>query len=128
MKGRMVKLNVLVAAILGIALAVGESIRRFGTDFLSPFVLDDFIMCALLVLGAWRAYRSSFTDLRLLLLAWSFSCGMLYLSFFSNLERYLGNPPSSGISAPVWVVLIFAAFATSLVGAVHTLRATKAGK
>ena len=121
----MVKLNVFLAATLGIALAVGESIRRFGTEFWSPFVLDDFIMGSLLVLGAWRAFSSAFADLRLLLLAWSFTSGMLYLSFFSNFQRYMDNPQGSGISAPVWVILIFIAFATSIVGAVHTLRAMK---
>src|SRR5688572_10931404 len=110
----MVKLNVVLALVLGIALAVGESIRRFGTEFWSPFVVDDYIMCILLSLGAWRAYRSNFTDLRLLLAGWSFTCGMLYLSFFSNLERYMADPPNSGISAPIWVVLIFTAFVTSL--------------
>ena len=124
----MVKLNVVLAVVLGIALAVGESIRRFGTEFWSPFVVDDYIMCILLSLGAWRAYRSTFTDLRLLLAGWSFACGMLYLSFFSNLERYMANPPNSGISAPIWVVLIFIAFVTSLVGASHTLRAMRVGK
>ena len=124
----MVKLNVILAVVLGIALAVGETIRRFGTEFWSPFVLDDYIMCMLLTLGAWRAYRSAFTDLRLLLAGWSFTCGMLYLSFFSNLERYMANPPDAGISAPIWVFLILTAFVTSFVGAFHTLRAMRVGK
>jgi hypothetical protein len=121
----MIKLNVFLALVLGIALAVGESIRRFGTAFWSPFVLDDYLMCMLLGLGAWRAYRSTFTDLKLLLAAWSFTSGMLYLSFFSNLERYMANAPGSGISAPIWVALIFAAFITALVGAGHTLSAMR---
>lgn len=78
----MLKLNTGVAVTLGIALAVGESVRRLGTEFFLPFLLDDYIMCALLVLGAWRAHRSYFKDLRLLLAGWCFTCGMLYLSFF----------------------------------------------
>ena len=123
--GLMIKLNVVIAAVLGIALAVGESIRRFGTDSWPPFVVDDYIMCILLCLGAWRAYRSTFTDLRLLLAGWSFTSGMLYLSFFANLERYMTNAPDSGISSPIWVLLIFIAFVTSLLGAFHTLRAMK---
>ena len=91
-------------------------------------MVDDYIMCVLLSLGAWRAYTSAFTDLRLLLAGWSFTCGMLYLSFFSNLDRYMANTPDSGISAPIWVVLIFAAFVTSILGAFHTLRAMRAAR
>lgn len=121
----MLKLNTVSAVILGIALAVGESIRRFGTEFYLPFFLDDYLMCALLILGAWHAHRSSFKDLRFLLAGWSFTCGMLYLSFFANLERYMNNPLSSGISAPIWVILIFTAFATSILGALTTLRAIR---
>ena len=60
----MLKLNTAAAAIMGIALAVGESIRRFGTEFFLPFFLDDYIMCALLIFGAWRAHRSSYYDLK----------------------------------------------------------------
>ena len=121
----MLKLNTVVAVILGIALAVGESIRRFGTEFFLPFLLDDYIMCVLLILGAWRAHRSSFKDLMFLLAGWSFTCGMLYLSFFANLEKYMSDPSSPGISAPIWVILIFTAFATSILGALATLRAMR---
>lgn len=121
----MLKLNVAVAVILGLALAGGETIRRTGTEFFLPFLLDDYIMCALLILGAGRAYRSSFKDLRFLLAGWSFTCGMLYLSFFANLEKYLTNPSGLGISAPVWVILIFIAFATSTLGALVTLHAMR---
>ena len=121
----MLKLNTVVAVILGIALAVGESIRRFGTEFFLPFLLDDYIMCVLLILGAWHTHRSAFKDLRFLLAGWSFTCGMLYLSFFANLEKYMNNPSSPGISAPIWVILIFTAFATSVFGAIATLRAMR---
>ena len=121
----MLQLNAVAATILGIALAIGESIRRFGTELFLPFFLDDYVMCALLIFGAWRAYRSSFKDLRFLLTAWSFTCGMLYLSFFANLEKYLDNPSTPGISAPIWVILIFTAFATSIVGALATLGAMR---
>ena len=121
----MLKLNTVVAVILGIALAVGESIRRFGTELFYPFFLDDYLMCVLLIFGAWRAHRSCFKDLSFLLAGWSFTCGMLYLSFFGNLEKYMNNPSSSGISAPIWVILIFTAFATSIFGALATLRAMR---
>ena len=121
----MLKLNAVAAVILGFGLAVGESIRRFGTEFFYPFFLDDYIMCVLLIFGAWRAYRSCFKDLRFLLAGWAFTCGMLYLSFFGNLEKYMSNPSSSGISAPIWVILIFTAFATSIFGALAILRAMR---
>ena len=121
----MLKLNTILAVILGIALAVGESVRRFGAEFFLPFLLDDYIMCVLLTLGAWRAHRSSFKDLSLLITGWSFTCGMLYLSFFANLEKYMVNPSSPGISAPIWVALIFMAFVTSIFGVLSALRAIR---
>lgn len=121
----MLKLNVVVAVILGIALAVGESVRRFGTEYFLPFLLDDYIMCVLLIFGAWSAHRSIFSDLRFLLVGWSFTLGMLYLSFFGNLDKYMNNPTSPGISAPIWVTLIFIAFVTSILGTLATLRAMR---
>lgn len=121
----MSKLNTVAAAILGIALAVGESVRRYDTQYFLPFFLDDYIMCALLMFGPWRANRSSFNDLRFLLAGWAFTCGMLYLSFFANLEKYMDNPSSPGISAPIWVILIFTAFAVSVLGVLATLRAMR---
>ena len=121
----MLKLNAVLAVILGLALAVGESIRRFDTQFFLPFLLDDYIMCGLLTLGAWRAHRSSYKDLSFLMAGWSFTCGMLYLSFFANLEKYMINPSSSGISSPVWVILIFTAFVTSIFGTLSTLIALR---
>lgn len=119
----MLKLNVVAAVILGIALASGDTIRRFGTEFFLPFLIDDYVACVLLIAGAWAAYRSSFKNLSLLLAGWCFTCGMLYLSFFANVERYMANPSSPGISAPIWVILIFIAFVASILGALATLHA-----
>jgi drug/metabolite transporter (DMT)-like permease len=118
-------LNAALAAILGVALAVGETVRRSGTASWWPFVVDDYLMAALLLAGAWRAHRSAYADLRVLLAAWAFCCGMLYLSFFSNLQRQLASAAETGISSPVWVVLIGVALATAIVGATLTLRAMR---
>lgn len=118
----MKKLNILAAVLVAIGLAAGETIRRSGTDFFLPFFLDDYIMAALLIYGAWMANRSEFCDLRALLVAWSFTCGQLYLSFFVNLQRYMENSVNPGISAPVWVVLICIAFLTSIFGVLCTIK------
>lgn len=115
-------LNILAAILVATGLAVGETIRRGGTDFYLPLFVDDYIMAALLIVGAWVAYRSTFSDLRFLLLAWAFTCGQLYLSFFLNLQKYMANSEDPGISSPVWVILIFIAFFVSIIGAFETIR------
>jgi hypothetical protein len=83
-----------LAVLLGIALPAGETIRKWGTDFFLPLFVDDFIMGALLIAGAWQARRTDFRAPRFLLTAWAFSSGMLFLSFFGNLERLVQQAPT----------------------------------
>lgn len=121
-------LNILAAILVAIGLAGGETIRRSGTEFYLPFFVDDYIMAAVLIIGAWVAYRSKFADLSFLLLAWAYTCGQLYLSFFVNLQRYMANSENPGISSPIWVTLIFVAFFVSIIGTLGTLRQTRSPK
>ena len=62
-----------------------------------PFILDDFVIGAMLLWGAWAVRRSSRTGRPILVAAWGVACGMGYPSFFSELVR-LGEPDPSGVA------------------------------
>src|SRR5688572_30620698 len=107
------KLNLALAVVLGVSLPLGETIRRWGTDFFLPTFLDDYLMgdfCSLELGTRIKMQR----ELSFLLVAWAFSCGMLYLSFFGNLDRYLNQSQGSSISSAFWVGLILLAFISAI--------------
>jgi hypothetical protein len=123
-------LNLVLAAILGVSLPVGETVRRWGTEFFLPLFLDDYLMGAMLLIGAWITYRNPGRT-SFLIVAWAFSCGMLYSSFFGNLDRFLNEAQGSELSSPFWVGLIFLAFMTTVLGLMLTVydrTAPKEGK
>ena len=82
--------------------------------------LDDYLMGELLIFGAWHTNKNA-KELCFLLVAWAFSCGMLYLSFFGNLDRYLNQSQGSSISSAFWVGLILLAFISAIFGLLLTL-------
>lgn len=95
-----------LAIILGVLTPLAETIRRWHQlnqlRYL-PFWLDDYILGALLLYGAWRTGRDVRGGQRFLAAAWGFTCGMAYASFFFQLEHLHDDPaPISG----VWVAVI----------------------
>ena len=117
---KMRKLNLALATVLGVSLPLCETVRRWGTDFFLPMFLDDYLMGGMLLFGAWCTYKNT-KELSFLLVAWAFTCGMLYLSFFGNLDRYLNQSQSAGISSAFWVSLILLAFVSAILGLALTL-------
>ena len=111
-----------LAIVYGIALPVLETIRRAKQlgdwSALSTWV-DDYLIGAFLLAGAWLTSRGRHHNARYLAAAWGFACGIAYGSFFGQLHR-LDQPDPSGV--PVhWVVTIkgvgFALAIAALVGA-----------
>ena len=75
-----------LAYVFGIATPFAEVIRRWGTwwDY-PPNFLDDIILGALLIAGAWLSRNpSSQRGRSLLCAAWGFACGILYGSVFGH--------------------------------------------
>jgi hypothetical protein len=66
------KPNLTLAILLGISLPLGETIRRWGTNFLDPRFFDDYILGGSLLFGAWRMYTKS-NKFGVLLIAWIIS-------------------------------------------------------
>ena len=83
-----------LAIIFGVLLPLGETIRRWGTG--GPWYLwvDDYLIGAFLLYGAWRSGRNVREGQPFLAAAWSFTCGLGYASFFGHLEHI--NEPDRG--------------------------------
>lgn len=96
-----------VAIVLGILTPLAETIRRWhqlGQLQYLPFWLDDYILGAFLLYGAYRAGKDAKTGRPFLAAAWGFVCGMGYASFFSQLTQLHENDPAPIPS--VWVAVI----------------------
>jgi hypothetical protein len=113
-----------LAWIFGIGTPLVETIRRWGTwlEF-PPATLDDYLLGALLIAGAWASgQRKPFGD-RLLAAAWGFTCGMGYSSVFMQQRAYqLGMEDPAPI--PTFWVFVIKAVGTTLaaVALVVTIR------
>jgi hypothetical protein len=96
-----------LALTFGVLLPIVETIRRWhqlGDIRVWPAWLDDILLGACLLYGAWRTAQDTETGRPWLAAAWGISCGMAYTSFFGQLVR-LDQPDPSSIPA-VWVVAI----------------------
>ena len=69
-----------------------------------PAFLDDFLIGAFLLYGAWRCSRDRINRRIVLAAAWAFACGLGYASFFTHIRR-LEAPDPAGIP-DVWVATI----------------------
>jgi len=112
-----------LATFLGIVTPVLETVRRWHTwQDLPSALFDDYILGGLLLYGAWRVGRDASTGQKFLAAAWGFALGMVYSSFFWQLEQMrIGTidpaPISSGWVAGIkgtGFVLVIIGFITSL--------------
>jgi hypothetical protein len=94
-----------LALVFGVLLPIVETIRRWQQlgDIRSwPAWLDDFVLSACLLYGAWRVARNSEAGRPWLAAAWGITCGMAYTSFFGQLIRI--DEPDPGPLPTAWVV------------------------
>ena len=109
------------AALLGLSLMIGETIRSWGQGRNLLFVFDDFLIGIPLVVtavlmrnpspGRWCAFAASFAA----------TAGMLYGSFFGKLVD-LSSPADSNIEIRLLTALIGVAFVSALVGLITSIR------
>lgn len=109
-----------LAVALALALMVGELWRSWGADRELISVVDDQIMGALLLAGAWVMKRDTVRARALFASAWGFNAGLLCSSFVVKLvapeKTNAGN-----WNMLVVTVLVGLAFATSVVGMVGSV-------
>ena len=119
----MIKLSRYLAIFLGIITPLLETVRRWSTWQQNPAAFfDDYIIGGLLLYGAWRVGRDARGGQKFLTAGWGFALGMIYSSFFWQLEQNrLGSVDPAPVSGD-WVlcikgigfILIITGFITSL--------------
>ncbi|RGP42102.1 hypothetical protein BPTFM16_02413 [Altererythrobacter insulae] len=104
-----------LGAALALSLMIGELIRSWGVGRPIMFVLDDFFMGGLLLVGAILMAIPTLTRWAVFVAGWEACAGMLYGSFFGKVF----DPASSNsgnLDLGFLTALIGVAFVISLVG------------
>lgn len=105
----------IAAVILAIGLAGGETWRSWGAGRPFIFVIDDFIMAALLIAGAVAVAKDTFARRAFFAAAWGYTAGQLYSSFFSKIVHPdQANAGNWNLDMLTW--LLGVAFITSVIG------------
>ena len=123
----MIRLIRALAITLALSLMMGEAARSWGVGRPAYAWLDDQIMGAMLLAGAWLASRPTPARLAFLAAAWGVNAGMLYGSFFGKLVEPARAQPGN-FDLDLLTALIGLAFVTSLVGLLLTVRAAQAAR
>lgn len=115
-----------LALLVGIITLLSEVARR-RQQMLDPAAvllwIDDILLAAFLLYGAWRVARDYQRGRPVLAAAWGFMCGMAFYSFFEQLQHLAAPDPSD--AAPLWVVVVKGvALVLGIVGMVAALRAS----
>jgi hypothetical protein len=113
-----------LAVVLGVLAPLGETIRRWNNwhEF-PPAIIDDYLMGALLLWGAWSARQHSSNGRALLATAWGFTCGLGYYSFFEQIRRSAAGEIDPAPIPSMWVAVIKGlGLALAVLGLIATLR------
>ena len=112
------------ALCLGVILPLIETVRRFhqlGDLSVWPMWLDDWLIGAFLLYGAWQTKKNVLHGQPFLTAALGFACAMAYTSFFFQLAN-LGQPDPSGVSPVVVVTIKGIGFALCIVALLAAFR------
>lgn len=117
------RFEVAAAFVLGILLPVLETARRgighWAVEFTTMF--EDYFAGALLLIGAWAAYRKQSWGSIFLVLAWGYFAGLISSSFWGQLEETLRHTASEPNNMLV-VVVKFLLWSTCVVSLVLSFR------
>ncbi len=110
----------LLAVLLALSLMVGEAWRSWGAGRPAYAWLDDQIMGAMLLAGAWAMARDTLARRAFFAAGWGVNAGMLYGSFFGKLfEPARTNAGNFDLVLLTWLVGL--AFAVSIAGMILTI-------
>lgn len=110
----------LLAVLLALSLMVGEAWRSWGSGRPAYAWLDDQIMGAMLLAGAWSMARDTLARRAFFAAGWGVNAGMLYGSFFGKLfEPERTNAGNFDLAVLTWLVGL--AFAVSIAGMILTI-------
>ena len=110
----------ILAAIQALSLILGETYRSWGAGRHIAFVVDDYWMGALLLLGAWLMRRDTFRNRALFAAGWGVCAGMLYGSFFGKLVEPSSSNPGN-FDMGLLTGLLGLAFFVAVAGMIATI-------
>ena len=117
------RFEVAAAFVMGVLLPLLETARRgishWAIDFTTMF--EDYLAGALLLIGAWAAYRARPWGPAFLLLAWASFSGLMSSSFLSQLEETFRQTASEPNNLLV-VVVKFVLWSTCIISLVLSFR------
>ena len=96
-----------LAIFIGVLAPLLDTIRRWHTwTEWPPAMLDDYLLGALLLFGAWRVGKDPIEGQRFLSAAWGVALGMVVLSFFGQIDAMrLGKTDPAPVSTE-WVAVV----------------------
>ena len=81
------KINLIVATLYSIILAIVETILNWGDWQLAPLWIVDYLIVIVLLLGVFVCKQN---QNKILLLGWSFSAGVMYMALFLPFDLISG--------------------------------------
>jgi hypothetical protein len=109
-----------LAWVAGVVIPLGETMRRWGTWWDVPAAyLDDVVIGAFFLFGAWMSRRSSPLGARCLAAAYGCACGIGFLSVVFGITSMNQTDPTgvSGTTALIVKVVMVSIGLAGLVGA-----------
>ena len=113
-----------LAVFIGVLAPLLDTVRRWKTwTEYPPALLDDYFLGALLLYGAWRVSKNAVDGQRFLSAAWGVALGMIFLSFFGQIERIMrGEADPAPVSSESVAVIKGIGFLIVIIGFVTSLR------
>ena len=113
-----------LAFVLGTLTPLAETIRRWSTwQNDPPSFFDDFFIGGFLLLGALLVSKNPWRGQRYLTAAFGFMCGMVYPSFFGQLEAIrMGEVDPAPISTTSVAIVKGVGFALAIAGLLLSLK------
>ena len=111
------KINLIVATLYSIILAIVEAILNWGDWQYAPLWIVDYLI-VIILLSAVFVFKKNIQRL-MLLLGWAFSSGVMYMVLFINLEPTPTTIASPNIEGKLPLVVL--ALMVSIVGTVLTI-------
>jgi hypothetical protein len=108
-----IRANRRLAAFAGVLLPLVETLRRSGDLAAWWLWVDDWLIGAALLFGAWAAGSARAGSLRALAAAWGIAAGMGYYSFVGHLLA-VDSPDVSGLSGSTLAIAVGLAWLVAL--------------
>ena len=110
----------IIAVVHALSLILGETYRSWGAGRPLAFVVDDYWIGGLLLLGAWMMRTDNLRNRALFAAGWGANAGMLYGSFFGKLiEPSSSNPGNFDMG--LLTALLGLAFFVSVAGMIAAI-------